>query len=423
MKEYIRDFFIGDGNKKNVMFWTGLSGITVSGTSIITLLIITRFLGVVDGGIYSIGLAVSQQLSSIGTLCLRTFQASDISKKYSLSEYKLLRLLSCISMFAVSILWVTFHNYDMTKIQVVLVMCMYKVIESYGDMYEGIYQRNDRFDISGKSYFIKSFVALLVSLFTIFISNNLLLAMSLMTVVYFVLFIIIDLNLIDYFEEDNKVQRSWTKISELFVVGLPIFINSYLMLYINNASKYSIDTYCDEATVTVFNILYMPAFCINLLVSFIARPLIVELAKKLEEGYIDKIKRILLKEVILVITIGLVVILAMYTIGVPILGFVYGVDISLYKIEFVIVLLGGAFYAMYTVFYYMITILRRQIALLVSCLVGALITVIVMPILVNKFGMLGASIGYAGIMFLVMVICVFFTMLYLVKYKDKEKEA
>jgi len=167
----------------------------------------------------------------------------------------------------------------------------------------------------------------------------------------------------------------------------------------------------------------MPAFCINLLVSFIARPLIVELAKKLEEGYIDKIKRILLKEVILVITIGLVVILAMYTIGVPILGFVYGVDISLYKIEFVIVLLGGAFYAMYTVFYYMITILRRQIALLVSCLVGALITVIVMPILVNKFGMLGASIGYAGIMFLVMVICVFFTMLYLVKYKDKEKEA
>lgn len=422
MSNSISKIFVGDG-KKNEILWTALSGATVSISSVITLLLVTRLLGIAEGGVYSIALTVAQQLSSIGNYCIRTFHSSDIKKEYSLNDYWLLRIITCFAMLAISFVWIMVYKYDSYKASVVVAMCVFKIFESYSDLYEGTYQRNDRMDVSGKSNFVKELAALISSLVIIVIKADLLLAIISMSIVYGILFVIIDLNLISHFEQKIKGNYSFLKLKELVILGLPIVVNSYLMLYINNSSKYAIDTYCGEAQVAIFNILYMPAFCINLLVSFIARPLIVKLAKKLEENKITEVKSILLKEAVIVIALAVVIIIGMYTIGMRLLSIIYSVDITPYKLEFVLVLVGGAFYAMYTIFYYMITILRRQFALLVSCIIGSVITMIIMPILVNGFGMIGASIGYAGIMFLVMLICMFFTMLYLGKLKDEKKEA
>lgn len=422
MSNFITKFFIGH-SKKNEILWTALSGATVSLSSVITLLLVTRVIGIVEGGIYSIALTVSQQLSSIGNYCLRTFHSSDIKKKYSLNDYWILRIISCFAMFVISIIWIMIYKYDNYKACVVVAMCMFKIFESYSDLYEGTYQRNDRMDVAGKSNFIKEIAALILSLAIVVIKGDLLIAIISMSIVYGVLFIIIDLNLISHFEQKEKGNYSFSKVKELMILGLPIVVNSYLMLYINNSSKYAIDTYCGEEQVAIFNILYMPAFCINLLVSFIARPLIVQLAKKLEEKKISEVKSILLKEALIVVGLAIVIIIGMYAIGMTLLSIIYAVDITPYKLEFMLVLVGGAFYAMYTIFYYMITILRRQFALLVSCIIGAIITFVIMPILVNNYGMLGAAVGYAGIMFLVMVICMFFTLMYLMKINGEEKEA
>lgn len=421
MKTIMRKLFV-DVKKKNVFLWTAMSGGIISASSVITLLVLTRVLGLTEAGIYSIALSVSQQLSSIGTYCLRTFHSSDINKKYSFNDYRNLRIISCIAMLIVSIIWVWVYHYDGYKASIVLTLCLYKVVQSYCDLYEGTYQRNNRFDISGKSSFTKECAAVVSSIIIICLFHNLFFAMLSMSVVYLVLFFVIDVNIIDCFEIKEKVKCNWHNICSLLVVGFPIVVNSYLMLYINNSSKYAIDQYCSEAEVAIFNVLYMPIFCINLLMGFVTRPLITVLAVKVEEKKKKDVRNILLKEIGIVAIITLVVILGMYTVGLAILGFLYSMELAPYKTELLLLLFGGAFYATYTIFYYVITILRKQFTLLVSCLFGAGVAVGLIPFLVKNYGMLGASAGYAVIMFCIMMICRFFTMIYLKKYDKTERK-
>lgn len=54
------------------------------------------------------------------------------------------------------------------------------------------------------------------------------------------------------------------------------------MNYLNNAPKYAINTYYDETVQNSYNILFMPAFVINLLSLFVFRPLLTDLAKDWE---------------------------------------------------------------------------------------------------------------------------------------------
>jgi O-antigen/teichoic acid export membrane protein len=227
--------------------------------------------------------------------------------------------------------------------------------------------------------------------------------------------------LIDKFEHIEKTKISWGKIRDLLVLGFPIVVNSYLMLYINNVSKYTIDKYCTQGDVAIFNVLYMPVFCINLLMGFITRPMITVLAKKADEKKKKDILNILGKEIAMVIGITLIVIGGMYLIGLTLLEILYSMELHAYRKELMLLLLGGAFYATYTIFYYMITILRKQFALLVSCCIGALIALCMMPKLVSRFGMLGAAGGYAVIMFLIMLICMLFVVIYLHKMERTKK--
>ena len=56
MKTIMRKLFV-DVKKKNVFLWTAMSGGIISASSVITLLVLTRVLGLTEAGIYSIALS------------------------------------------------------------------------------------------------------------------------------------------------------------------------------------------------------------------------------------------------------------------------------------------------------------------------------------------------------------------------------
>ena len=59
---------------------------------------------------------------------------------------------------------------------------------------------------------------------------------------------------------------------------MPLFIGSYLTLYVGNAPKYAIDDFLELKYQTYYGILYMPSFVINLLSGFVFKPLLVDLS-------------------------------------------------------------------------------------------------------------------------------------------------
>ena len=108
-----------------------------------------------------------------------------------------------------------------------------------------------------------------------------------------------------------------------------------------------------------------------------------------------------------------------FLLGIPALSIVYGVDLTGYKTELMVLLLGGGFLA-YTSFYQMIlTVIRKQNWLIAGYLAGYGLFLILGRRMVEQGGILGVSIFYT---FVVAMIAVYFALVVLAGYKARKKQ-
>ena len=90
-------------NKKNI-FWNFL-GLTINSfNSLFFLIIVNRINGAYDGGIFTYSFSLICLAYFIGTYYNRTFQVSN--KNYKNSEFLINRVISCILMFAFTLLFI-----------------------------------------------------------------------------------------------------------------------------------------------------------------------------------------------------------------------------------------------------------------------------------------------------------------------------
>ena len=86
--------------------------------------------------------------------------------------------------------------------------------------------------------------------------------------------------------------------------------------------------------------------------------------------------------------------LGAYLLGIPILNAFSGLDLGLYRWDLVLIMLGGSMNAFITVFYYVLTVMRKQLLVLAGYGVGFLSSLILAPLLVRNYGIHGAAVSY-----------------------------
>ena len=55
----------------------------------------------------------------------------------------------CLITFLASIVYVVFNGYSPEKVTVILLVCIYKILDSVADTFEGEFQKEERIDMSG----------------------------------------------------------------------------------------------------------------------------------------------------------------------------------------------------------------------------------------------------------------------------------
>lgn len=94
---------------RRAYFWTALSGGCFCASSLVLLVLVVRLLGEHGpywGGVFSIALAVSQQLITIGLFQMRPFQVSDVDETFSFSDCLTSRALTVGLMAAAGAAWI-----------------------------------------------------------------------------------------------------------------------------------------------------------------------------------------------------------------------------------------------------------------------------------------------------------------------------
>lgn len=393
--------------ERDSTFWNMIGSLIMSFQAVFFLMLLTRTVGLTESGIFSIAFANANLFLSVGKYGMRSYQVSDVRNEYNFQEYQKSRWLTTAAMFLISVLHTVYtanvNNYTIDKVQIIIWMCLWKMVDSVEDVYAGEYQKKGRLDVAGKILTIRMFLTIIVFCILIIISRDLLTTLIVSTCFSAVVEILFVRCTYSEFYEKENIRKG--KVVTLLVNCLPVALSTFLSYYVLNAPKYAIDAQLSDEIQACYGFISMPVFVISMLNSFIFTPFLHKLSLLWNEGKVKEFVQRIRHQTLIVIGITIICLMGAFLLGIPVLSFLYNTDLSAYKSELLILLVGGGFLAWSGVLNAAIVIIRYQKVMLLCYGITAVLAFFMSNYVVRIYQMMGAAMLY---MLLVMFLCLSF---------------
>lgn len=409
-----------------VFFWNMMGSLSSSLVSIIFSVIVARLCIPAHSDIFSIAFALASQIWTIGNFESGTLQVTDSKNKYSPDNYfsfKMVMLaLSLLAAFVVIGINLVTNSYDFYKAAVVFAFCIYRIAEAFSNYYYAVFQKNEHLNVGGYSMFARTVVSAVVFAAALVITKQLLVAIVAITAASLLWIIFYEHRLSKIFAATH-FKFEFGAIKGIWLECLPLFLSSFLITYIINMPKYSIDSIlaADSGIQTAYNAVFQPAAVINLMCLFVFRPTLTKLATLYNEGQFAQYIKTAFKIFLVTCIFSGVVLVAAAFLGIPVLQFIYGKEYiaDSYNTALIFIIIGGAFYAFSQLLYNMITVIRRQHLLLIGYAVVLISAYIVSNRVVLSHGIFGAAALY---MFSMIALSALFLLIFALAFKNAKKQ-
>ena len=364
--------------------------------SVIMLITLTHACDLATAGVFTIAYASANLFMIVGSYATRTYQASDASGDFSFSGYLSTRIVTVVAMLVCVIVYLSLISwqlgYPIEKSLAVFLMCLFKAIDAFEDVFFGNYQQHGRLDVAGLLLSIRLALCVVVFVVVILLTASLLIAIA-ADIVFSMLFLVGALVFVKKGAGlpigDAVIQFSETK--KLLRNCAPIFVATFLQFFIINAPRFAIDATMNDAAQAIYGFIAMPVFIVSLLASFIYNPAVASLSRWWATGEFERFIRRFLRLGLWILAITFVCVALAFFLGVPVLNTLFNNDLSPYLIELCILVTGGGLLAFVALFTVGITIIRRQNSLIWGFGTTTLIVLIVSRYIVSLWGITGAS--------------------------------
>lgn len=393
-------------SEKEIYIWNILGSLANAGLSVIILMVVTRTLDNQKADIFSIAWAISQLMATIGCYQIRVLQATDVEEKFTFRQYFEFRIVTIVAMMICSCIYVYIKHYTAYKAIIIIIICGYRAVDSFADVFEGWFQQKERLDLAGRALFIRVIIAIVGGGICL-VGMHDLLALSLMLVfIYVVGLLLYDIryyNKLKVLEKQKENQNNkW--LQGLLVAGTPLFVNAYLLMDIMNTPKIVIDNAITTGNLqngaqTIFNILFMPASVLTL-AYIVFRPLLTKMAIEWTMGRIKNFLKIIGSIMCCLLGMSILIIGGSALLGIPVLSVLYAIDLTMYKRELLMIILGGCFCTFSYVLDNALVVIRKQYLLVCAYVVSWVYVKIFAHTFVDKWGIMGAAIVYTTSMIL-----------------------
>ena len=391
--------------EKENMIWNMTGSFFYAFASMVLSFLVLRIAGEEQGGIFSFGFStVGQQMFLLAYFGIRPFHITDGTNQYRFGDYLHHRYVTCAMALLLGAGYLACIGYSWQKAQIIFLLIVYKVIDGFADVYESEFQRQGCLYLTGRSNTFRTILSVGVFLATLVSGAGLFAACAaavLGQIAGVVLFDIVVLR------ELKRVDYGWSAKQgvSLTASSILLFVSVFLDFYIFSAAKYAIDAHLGDAASGYFNVIFMPTSVINLAAGFVIRPFLTYLTDCWNEHRFSDFKKKLLT--IMAVIGGLTVLAAGGTVvlGKPVLallewllGASYSGTLTALWPAFIMIVLGGGFYAVLNLYYYALVILRRQKLIFGIYVVLTVLAVILAPKLTIALGIFGAALAYLILM-------------------------
>lgn len=383
--------------------WNMIGATLNAFTSLIFNVIVIRINGDTEAGIFSYAYATAAVLFVIGTYIIRPFQVTDISGKYTDSDYVIFKLFSCSAMLLAAAVFCICKQYSLYKSAIIILLTAFRMVEALCETFYAIVQKAVQLYRAGISMTLKAILDVLIFITVECLLHNLIIAIAAMIAVNIAILAAVDIpnaGICMY----TKSKFDFKKAKLLFCGNFFAFILSFLNIYLINASRYAIDDLCSERTQMIFGIIIIPATFMCLLGQYIIQPALTTIAEAIRSCDYPKIRSVIFRIITALLIIGAFVFVVAYFLEAPVLGFIYGINLNMYKKHMLIIIAGSVMYGLEVVLTYILIALRSTAGSALAFATVSLAATIASYKAVINYELLGAAIVYSVSMLLLALI-------------------
>lgn len=373
--------------------WNIIGSMVGAASSFVLLLCVTRTVGAKEGGIFSLAFSTAQILLTVGKFGVRFFQATDIKGEISFATYLKTRVWFCLAMILLDCVYVYVTGCDFRKAWIFILVALIKMVDAAEDVFHGQLQCKGRMDIAGILLTVRNVSTILAFALSILVFKDLLWTCGVTAFVSVIGGLILNIAVTNYFIP-VKLKLERQQIKQLIQSCMPLFIGSFLSIYIYNAPKYALDYWGTEEEVACYSIIFMPAFVINLFSEFVFKPLLTTIAKLWQEREYKKFKDLIYRLLGNIVLITIVMLIGAYAVGAKLLSIVYSVDIMQYKIELMILMVSGGLSATVYLLFNVLASVRAQNLIIMNYGIVSCIVTVLSWVFARYNPIMGASVAY-----------------------------
>ena len=369
-------------------------------------IIVTQVVGPEQGGMFSMAFVVGTLLMFIGNYGVRTYQVSDLKEAHSFTDYQTNRWVTCFAMVVVGILYCVIRGYAENMFAISMGVYLYKMIDGLADVYEGRLQQADKLYLAGISLALRSVAVIIVFSACLFLTRSLSVACIGMAIAALISFVIVTFPLA-LLETPKSNKRSFTSIKALFKQCFPLFIALFSFALIDTMPRFIMESTLAYDNQLYFYVLCFPASAIVSGIGFIYKPQLLRLASLWADPKQHRQFDFMIWAIIgAIVLLAIIMIVIVATVGIPIISFLYGIDLESFRSLFYVMLAAGAVMATIDFLYQVITVLRKQMAVMKLYLITFGFALFIPLLLISFTGLPGAVLSYLIIMSILLVLLV-----------------
>lgn len=408
---YVEHLLKQKTSQRKDTLWFTAGTLSNSLASMLISLLVTRILGADEGGIFAISWAAAQLMLTVGWFSMRPYQVSDIHGQFAFKDYLTVKSLTSVIMVAGGFLYALLYRYDREKCLLTVLLCVFLLGEVFADVCSGFFQQKERLHLAGQSYTGRTWSYLLVFTAGLLLTGNLTVSVAGAMGVNFLWLGLFDFALARRLDE-VKIQFRRERIAGLLKECFPLFISSFVLMFIMNVPKNAINTYLTNEIQACYNIIFLPSSVVNMFCMFACVPMYGAVAAAWHNKEKKRFLKVMASMFLYITGVTALVLLGGWFLGIPVLSVISGLDLSGYKTPLMLLLLSGGIYGGVTILNYFITVMRKQKLLLICYGAAAGVIQVAGTLLTREFGVMGAVISYlaamAGISVVLFSICLYF---------------
>ncbi len=379
-------------NDKKNFIWNAIGLSAYSFVSLFLLVIVKLINGIDIAGVFTYAFAITTLFFYFSLYYNRSYQIANYSKN-NFDHFLSTRILTSVCSFLFMMLFSVVSGFGLYKIVVICMLMIFRTIDSISDCFYGYLQSKEKLYQVGISYSLKSIIGILMFSIVDYFTKNLILSLIVFIFVNILLLLFYDFKSFSI-TSSKKVTINFKRTKKILIESLPIFIFSFLAVYLANCQKYVITYISSNELQTIFSILIMPATVITLLGNYLIHPFINKFNTYYKNKKYKKFNHLLLKILSYLLLIGFLIILVSWLIGIELLNFVYQISLNKYRLYLIVVLTASILYTISMILSSLLTLMNINKSQVICYIISSLIATISCYLLAKEDVIMGAVLSY-----------------------------